>query len=108
VQRFEHHIFVCQNVRDESDARGCCMARGGGPVLEWFKAEVHGRGWKSRMRVNKAGCLDACDFGPTVVVYPEGTWYSPRTQEDVRAICDRHLARGELVKELLIPAFHRE
>ena len=27
------------------------------------------------VRANKAGCLDQCEHGPTVVVYPEAVWY---------------------------------
>jgi len=103
MSRFERHVFTCINERDESDARGCCATRGGVDVHGWFKAEFKARNWKGRMRANKAGCLDACEFGPTVVVYPEGVWYSPRSREDVQAICDRHLEAGEVVEDLVIP-----
>ena len=72
------------------------MDRGGAEVAAWFKAEFKERNWKGRMRANKAGCLDACEFGPAVVVYPEGIWYSPRTQEEVRKICDHHLVIFDL------------
>ncbi len=103
MSAYQHHVFTCTNERDEADARGCCAQRGGLEVAEWFKAEGKARGWKGRIRPNKAGCLDFCEFGPVVVVYPEGVWYSPRTREDVAAICDRHLEGGEIVQELLIP-----
>ncbi len=103
---YERHVFTCVNERDGSDARGCCMERGGAEVAAWFKAEVKARGWTGRIRANRAGCLDVCEFGPAVVVYPEQVWYSPTTQEDVKAICDRHLAKGEIVTELLIPGLN--
>ncbi len=103
---YERHVFTCVNERDGSDARGCCMERGGDDVAAWFKAEVKERGWKGRIRANRAGCLDVCEFGPAVVVYPEQVWYSPATQEDVKAICDRHLANGDIVTELLIPGLN--
>ena len=107
MARFDHHIFVCVHQRDESDARGCCKARGGLEVHAWFKEELSRRGWKDRMRANRAGCLDACEFGPTVVVYPGPTWYSPVSREEVVRICDQHLGRGEVVEELEIAAFRQ-
>ncbi len=103
VPVYEHHVFVCLNERDESDARGCCTARGAADVHAWFKAVGKARNWKGRIRVNKAGCLDQCEFGPTVVVYPEGVWYSPLGQEDVLRICDEHLDGGRIVEDLRVP-----
>ncbi len=100
---YEHHVFVCLNERDPGDARGCCVERGAPDVHAWFKAVSKARGWKGRIRVNKAGCLDQCEFGPTVVVYPEGVWYSPVTEDEVRRICDEHLEGGAVVEELRTP-----
>jgi len=54
------------------------------------------------VRVNASGCLDRCEDGPTVVVYPEGVWYSYVDEEDVREIVESHLARGEVVERLLM------
>lgn len=106
MARFERHLFICINERDDCDARGCCAATGGKDVAAWFKAEGKARNWKGRVRANKAGCLDACEFGPVVVVYPEQVWYSPRTLEDVRTICDQHIDGGEVVEELVIPGLN--
>jgi (2Fe-2S) ferredoxin len=103
VAVYEHHVFVCLNERDEGDARGCCSACGGKEVHAWFKAASKARNWKGRIRVNKAGCLDQCEFGPTVVVYPEGVWYSLLREEDVLRICDEHLEGGHIVDDLRTP-----
>ena len=73
--RFRHHVFVCENLRDPSDPRGCCAAKGSPAIREAFKQELARRGLKGQIRANAAGCLDACATGPTVVVYPEGVWY---------------------------------
>ena len=54
------------------------------------------------MRANAAGCLDTCEYGPTVVVYPEGVWYGGLTLEDVDEIIDRHIVGGEVVERLRI------
>ena len=103
---YEHHVFTCTNARDESDARGCCAQRNGVQIARWFKAESKERGWKGRIRTSKSSCFDFCEFGPVVVVYPEGVWYSPQSRDDVVAICDRHLEGGEVVEELLVPGLN--
>ncbi len=106
MARFERHVFVCINERDDADGRGCCAHRGGLDVAAWFKEAGKARNWKGRVRVNKAGCLDACEFGPVVVVYPEQVWYSPHTREEVEAICDQHIEGGEVVEDLLVPGLN--
>ena len=54
------------------------------------------------VRVNMAGCLDRCEFGPTVVIYPEGVWYRVRTREEADAVLEAHLLRGGRVPELML------
>jgi len=102
--RFQHHLFVCENQRDPSDPRGCCAARGGEAVREALKSELKRRGLQGKVRANAAGCLDACAFGPSMVVYPEGVWYGRVTPEDVPDIVDRHLLGGEPVERLRLRA----
>ncbi len=98
---FERHIFICENVREKGHERGCCAEKGGEQVRELFKKALAKRGLKGRMRANKAGCLDQCEIGPTVVVYPEGVWYGlVRTAEDVDEIVDQHLIGGKVVERL--------
>jgi (2Fe-2S) ferredoxin len=100
VSRFERHIFICTNQRPDADPRGCCAARGSGKVVEAFKVELVRRGLKGRMRANKAGCLDNCARGVSVVIYPDGVWYGGVTAEDVPEIVERHLVGGEPVERL--------
>lgn len=54
------------------------------------------------VRVNSAGCLDRCEEGPVVVIYPEGTWYTYVDQEDVEELIQEHLIGGRPVPRLLI------
>jgi (2Fe-2S) ferredoxin len=104
--RFRHHVFVCENRRPPDDPRGSCGAKGSAAIREAFKDELKRRGLKGAVRANAAGCLDACAFGPTVVVYPEGTWYGGVRPEDVPEIVERHLVGGEPVARLLIPSMN--
>jgi (2Fe-2S) ferredoxin len=55
-----------------------------------------------RVRVNRAGCLSLCEHGPTMVIYPEGVWYTYSSEEDIEEILRRHLVRGERVERLLL------
>jgi (2Fe-2S) ferredoxin len=104
MAKFLRHLFVCTNVREPGDPRGCCTARGSAAVLEALKEKAHAAGLKRIVRVNKAGCLDQCARGVTVVVYPEAVWYGGVTLADVDEIVERHLVRGEPVRRLEIPA----
>lgn len=98
---FEHHIFVCENVRVEGHARGSCGRSCGPEVRAALKAGILKRGLKGSVRANASGCLDFCESGPLIVVYPEGVWYRIEDIErDVDAILDRHIGDGEIVERL--------
>ena len=101
--RFRYHIFMCINERSVDDPRGSCTAKGSARLQELFKSEVKRRGLDGQVRANKAGCLDACEHGPTVVVYPDAVWYQVKTDADVLEVMDRHIGRGEVVTRLMIP-----
>lgn len=98
---FRRHVFVCLNERDPSDPRGCCMQRGSEEVFEALKKGAKKAGLED-VRVNRAGCLDHCESGPTVVVYPEAVWYHVPTVEDAQEIVQRHIIEGKVVDRLLI------
>jgi (2Fe-2S) ferredoxin len=78
------------------------MARGSHEVLEAFRLEIQKRGLKGKVRANKAGCLDQCAFGPSVVIYPEAVWYAKVSPKDVPEIVDAML-KGEVLKRCLFP-----
>ena len=98
--RFKYHVFVCQNERPPDDARGCCKAKGSAAVLDKLKEAVHKRGLKGKIRINKAGCLDQCSEGISIVVYPDGIWYGHVTLADVDEIVEKHLVGGRPVERL--------
>lgn len=98
---FRRHVFVCLNERDPSDPKGCCKHRGSDAIFKVFK-EGAAKAGLSDVRINRAGCLDHCSHGPTVVVYPEAVWYHVPTEEDAREIFASHVVGGKVVERLLI------
>lgn len=103
MAKFLRHLFVCTNERGPDDPRGSCQARGADEVAAALKAKAHACGLKRLVRVNKAGCLDQCAHGVTLVVYPEAVWYGGVTTADVDELVERHLVRGETVERLVLP-----
>jgi (2Fe-2S) ferredoxin len=99
---FEKHVFVCGNSRDAGHPRGCCAAGGSDAVREAFKTEIKKRGLARAIRTNQAGCLDQCEHGVTVVVYPEQVWYGFVKAEDVAEIVEQHLVGNLPVERLRI------
>ena len=100
--RFERHVFVCTNRRPPGHPKGCCAEKGSEEVREVLKAELHRRGLKGKVRANTSGCLDACEFGVSMVIYPEGIWYGGVKKEDVNEIIEKTILNGEVIDRLLI------
>jgi (2Fe-2S) ferredoxin len=97
---YERHVFICENNRDPSDPRGCCAAKGASAVRSRLKKLAHDAGLKGRVRINGAGCLDQCEHGVTIVVYPEAVWYGGVTVGDVDEIFQSHVLEGRPVERL--------
>ena len=107
MPRFQKHILICNNKRTEDDPRGSCSARGSEDLLDYAKERIHALGLKGKIRVNKAGCLDACAHGPTMVIYPDDTWYSPKTKEDIEEIITGHI-RNNCITDRLVIKFKKD
>jgi (2Fe-2S) ferredoxin len=100
---FQHHVFCCANQRPEGSARGCCASKGAVELHAYFKQQLQQLGLSQTIRVNKAGCLDRCEHGPTVVIYPDGVWYRIQSQADIDTIVAEHLLAGRVVTALRLP-----
>jgi (2Fe-2S) ferredoxin len=100
MAKFEKHIFVCGNQRPPGHPRGCCDPAGQAALQKLFKEKLKARGLKGKVRANQAGCLDQCEHGPNVVVYPEGVWYGHVTAADVDEIIESHIVGGKPVERL--------
>ena len=103
MNRFQKHIFICINERKSDDKRGCCASRGSLDLLNYIKVRVHESDLKGKVRINKAGCLDACAQGPALVVYPDAVWYAPRSKEDMEEILTEHILNNRPVERLIVP-----
>ena len=97
---FKHHVFFCCNQRAEGE--GCCNSLGATDAQTYAKDRIGSlklKG-KGKIRINKAGCLDRCDDGPVLVVYPDETWYTYVDHEDIEEIIQEHLIHGRVVERL--------
>ena len=99
---YKHHVFFCLNQRDAPEA--CCACHGAQAMQEYAKKRIKelklsGPG---KVRINKAGCLDRCEEGPVMVVYPEEVWYTYVDKDDIDEIIDEHLVNGRVVERLRI------
>jgi (2Fe-2S) ferredoxin len=102
MKRFEKHIFICENKRPEGHPRGCCAEKNSPEIKELLKKRIKELGLNASVRANSAGCLDACEHGITIVVYPEQIWYGKVTVDDVEEIIQQHLMKNIPVERLKI------
>jgi (2Fe-2S) ferredoxin len=100
---FEAHLFVCTNRRPDGHKRGSCAARGSEHLRDYMKARAKELGIKN-IRVNTAGCLDRCELGPCLVIYPEGVWYKIGSTGDVDRVLTEHVIGGGRAESLMLPA----
>ena len=99
---FKQHVFFCMNMRE--DGRRCCGEHGAAVAQKHAKKRIKelNMNGPGKVRVNQAGCLDRCEEGPVLVVYPEGTWYTYVDTTDIDDIIDTHLVGGKVVERLKI------
>jgi len=99
---YKHHVFFCLNQRERPAA--CCANHNAEAMREHAKKRVKALklAGEGKVRVNQAGCLDRCERGPCIVVYPEGTWYTYVDKQDIDEIIDEHLVNGRPVERLKI------
>lgn len=99
---FEAHLFVCCNRRPDGHPRGSCAARGSERLRDYMKVRAKELGLRN-IRVNSSGCLDRCELGPCMVVYPEGIWYKIETDDNVDRILEQHIRDNSPIPELMLP-----
>lgn len=99
---FKKHIFVCENKRDSSSPKGCCQLKGGVEIRNTLKLKLAQKGLNKTFRANSAGCLDACEHGVTMVIYPAGVWYGSVKIDDLDEIIEQSIINDNKIDRLLI------
>ena len=99
---YQKHVFFCCNKREPPEK--CCADNGAQAMRDYAKARVKALGLSGpgKVRINQAGCLDRCEEGPVLVVYPDAVWYTYVDRDDIDEIIDRHVVGGEVVDRLKI------
>ena len=98
---YRAHVFCCVNERPAGHPRGCCREKDAERLRNYMKARAKALGLEG-VRINNAGCLDRCELGPTMVIYPEGVWYHYRSTEDLDEILQTHVVGGGRVRRLML------
>ena len=98
---YEAHVFCCTNRRADGHPRGSCAEKGGEALRDYMKSKARALGLNN-VRINSSGCLDRCELGPTMVIYPEGVWYSVSTREEIDEVLEKHLVEGGRVERLML------
>ena len=78
-------------------------SRGPSRTAEGIQGKAGGARTKGKVRANQSGCLDQCEHGPNLVVYPDAVWYGRVTLDDVDEIIESHIVGGKPVERLTLP-----
>jgi (2Fe-2S) ferredoxin len=97
---YDKHIFICVNQRAEGAPRKSCGEAHGMEIVEAFKKKLKEKNLPIKLRAQKSGCLDICDFGQTLVIYPEGVFYVGVSLNDVDEIIEEHIVNNRVVERL--------
>ncbi|MBR2039770.1 MAG: NADH-quinone oxidoreductase subunit NuoF [Clostridia bacterium] len=87
------HVLICGGTG--------CTSSGSVAIQEAFKTNIEAFGLSEEVKVVETGCFGLCALGPVVIVYPDGTFYSRVTAEDVKEIVEEHLLKGRKVERLI-------
>ncbi len=99
---YRQHVFFCVNQREEGAL--CCNDHSARAMRDYAKDRIKRLklDLKGKVRINMAGCLDRCNEGPVIVIYPEEVWYTYVDKEDIDEIIEEHLRNGRVVERLKI------
>ena len=98
--KYKKHIFICTNKRKECSVKGDCASLGANEIRMKFVQLINEHGLKGKVRANKSGCLDACEMGVALVIYPKGIWYANVIESDVPEIFNESILKNNVVKRL--------
>ena len=87
------HVLICGGTG--------CTSSGSVKIQQAFEENLAANGIKEEVKIVQTGCFGLCALGPVVIVYPDGTFYSQVTPEDVKEIVEEHLLKGRVVERLV-------
>ncbi len=90
---YRSHVLVCGGT-------GCTSSHSN-EIIEKLESELAAKGLQDEIKVIKTGCFGLCALGPIMIVYPEGSFYSEVTVDDIPEIVEEHLLKGRMVTRLL-------
>ena len=96
--KYDKHIFICTNDRGENSTKQSC---GSLDIRKEFVSLINASGLKGKVRANKSGCLDLCEQGPAIVIYPQGYWYMNVEKRNIEKIFYESVIGDNLVAELI-------
>jgi len=96
---YDKHIFVCTNQR-VAGTRASCGEQHGIALIQEFKKQLNDKKLPIAVRAQKCGCLDICEKGPMVVVYPDAVFYGGVQIADVTEIIESHIKENKSVSRL--------
>ena len=99
MQKPQYHFLVCNSFRVSGEPQGVCNRKGAADLLQYLQSEIADRGIDAV--VSTTSCLNVCEKGPIMVIYPEKWWYFGISEEKIDQILDA-LEEGEPVPELLM------
>ena len=99
---FKKHIFICENLRPEESPKGCCARKGSVQLKKVLKQKLAQKGLNKVYRTNSAGCLDACEHGAAMVIYPQSIWYGNVKESDLDEILEKSILKDEVITRLRI------
>jgi len=102
MSHYARHVFFCCNQR--TNGKACCGNHDAQAMRDYAKSKIKSLNLagKGRLRINQAGCMDRCEEGPVIVVYPEEIWYTYVDKDDIDEIIEEHLVNGRIVDRLRI------
>lgn len=99
---YKYHVFFCTHQREDGTA--CCGNHDAQALREYAKDLIKNlkMAGPGKCRINNAGCMDRCNKGPIIAVYPEAVWYTYKNKADIDEIIQKHLQNGQVVDRLTV------
>jgi len=102
MSKRERYVFICMNDRPLGHPRGSCHELGSMRLRERLTELLMEKGLLQEVRVIGTTCLDTCESGVTMAVYPDDVWYGRIMVEDVEDIVEHHFLGNQPVERLTL------